>query len=269
MVVVGKSPRAIYITADTVGSPGGGGSVTRHESQGLRDLFVATLVIDSAIIPPVYSQLDIPFLADHFALARLLQEDLSQVRMAHIYSGTFSLTVHFLVNLGIPVAYTCPAHDWTISRDEHLALGFPYNYPHLTDPDLSRHFFEGLRQASLVIAPSKLSERFLRSIGVDRIQVIPHGFDPVPIKAPSTRTNVIPEFTLGYLGQTGPDKGLRYLIQAWGELDYPDAKLILAGRGTDQLDGMVQKYAGAGRFELWGYVENASDLPGLHRVCST
>ena len=64
---------------------------------------------------------------------------------------------------------------------------------------------------------------------------------------------------MGYLGSPAPDKGLRYLLAAWKTLNYPDAVLVLAGPGTEQLAPMVRHFGG-GNVHLRGWVPDVSDF---------
>ncbi len=69
------------------------------------------------------------------------------------------------------------------------------------------------------------------------------------------------KFTVGYLGAYGPDKGVKYLLQAWEELGYTDAVLRLAGRDSTSVhvQNMVSKYGG-GSIEMCGWQDSVSDF---------
>jgi glycosyltransferase involved in cell wall biosynthesis len=113
----------------------------------------------------------------------------------------------------------------------------------------------GLRLADLVIAPGETPRAFLESEGVahKKLVIIPHGIERFP-------ESVAPfpeKFTVGYLGGLGPDKGLVYLMKAWGKLNLPDATLVIAGAGSSQLEKFVRQYVPEGRVRLLGYVPDA------------
>ena len=131
-----------------------------------------------------------------------------------------------------------------------------YPFHHVKDPYLWSLHVRYMNLVDSIVCPSTRSKKALESEGVETpITIIPHG-TAIPDKvAPPPE-----EFTVGYLGVVGPDKGLTYLIEAWAQLDYDDAELILAGPGTDQLKPAIQQLAGHGRFRLLGRVENIRDL---------
>ncbi len=193
-------------------------------------------------------------------------------KLAHFYAGTFSRGLQFLKDVGVKTTYTAAAHDVAASRREHELLGIPYDYPHLTDPALWERYLAGYKAADVLICPSKHSADVMRGFGcTNRIEIIPHGVDLPKCKRcngekgyyeyddPDTgkkdyfidcpevgcwthegSTGLAPiaplpeRFTVGYLGAIGPDKGLRYLIEAWKKLDYhrDEAVLMLAGRDS-------------------------------------
>ena len=254
---LGTVGTALYCTADSIGAPGGGGQVARHELEALRELFPGGLVLGrEQLTPHQYAGLDIPFLQDYFALG--ITQAVS-FDLAHFYSGTFSETVKELRRREIPVTYTCPAHDRAASIREFQAWHGAYPFQHLSDPALWDRFSAGLRAASLVIVPSTYSADVLMREGVsqENLVVIPHGaMIPHPEVTGWTAPRSDQTFRVGYLGQTGPDKGLVYLIQAWG-LAGIDGELVLAGRGTELLESLVRRYVPRGTVRLLGWLDDA------------
>ncbi len=113
----------------------------------------------------------------------------------------------------------------------------------------------------MVIAPSTKSADFLKSdVSCKNVVVIPHG-----VNLPK-RIKPIPErFDCCYIGAVGPDKGLLYLIQAWGMLNYPDSRLILAGSGTESLEPFIRQITDKGDFVLSGRV---ADVAEVYNACS-
>ena len=245
---------ALYCTADRIGTETGGGIVTSNELQALGEAHGKVEVIDAEVVTPTSFGLpDTPFLSDYLALEQLKRFPTPD--LAHFYSGTFSHTIKFLKLSDVPVAYTCPAHDRRTTIEEFERNGYEYPYPHIKDEYLWELFSGGLRQADIVIAPSNLAAGVLDLEGCGNIQVIPHGCE-LPEGIPEfPRT-----FAVGYLGQVGLDKGLIYLVTAWGKLDYKAHTLYLAGRGTETLRSLIARVAPAGRFSLMGYVKSARDL---------
>lgn len=257
---------AVMVSGDIAGTPGGAGSVVANELTALEDTFGPTFCLDGrSNIIPSYANLDIPFLWDYWALSRLarLRTETLRLTHAHVYSGCYSETVRFLRSNDVPVTYTSPAHDHELSMEECRALGLEPPHPHISAPTLFDQHQEGLRLANLVIAPGKAPAEYLDRHGIKNIQIIPHGIERVP-----EAIALAPEqFTVGYVGQAGPDKGLIYLIRAWGKLGYKDARLILAGRGTEALGKLVHQNAGAGNFTLLGYVDDVSKVYNASHIC--
>jgi glycosyltransferase involved in cell wall biosynthesis len=176
-------------------------------------------------------------------------------RLVHIYSGTFSNTVRYFKALGVPVSFTVAAHSRKETISEFETLFGEYPFLEVRDPDSWRLYSEGVRQADLVIAPSQVSSRELLEEGARNVEIVPHGAE-IPASAPA-----LPEsFCAGYLGQSGPDKGLIYLIRAWGCLADQSATLFIAGDGSNELAPLVSANADLGRFELLGRVPHARDL---------
>jgi len=244
---------SLYITADAIGTPTGGGKVTHHESQAL-----ARVTRGDAHVWQ-FPNADRPWGADEAASTRLHANPDYRPARAHFYSGTFSRTIEILRARGTRVSYTAAAHDIEISRHEHEQLGMPFDYPHLTDPDQWRSYVRGYLEADVVVCPSQYSAEIMRGYGCKHVVVIPHGFDPPARVAP------IPgRFVVGYLGQPGPDKGLRYLIEAWGLWNAlrtnESALLMIAGRGTQHVIPMARELARCGSIYVRGEVPEPSDL---------
>lgn len=241
----------LYVTADAIGTETGGGKVTRCESQAM------AAVEDTEIWQ--FPDEPRPWSADAVASSRLEARPDFKPRRAHFYAGTFTRTIGILKERGTLVSYTAAAHDIEASRREHECLGISFNYPHLTDQEQWTRYVRGYLDADLVICPSQLSKDVMIRHGCnpDRVMVIPHGFDQ------PTRIAPIPSrFVVGYLGQPGPDKGLRYLLDAWCRFaaDKPDILLMIAGRGTLELRQWVRDTCPVGSFHIRGEVKEARDL---------
>jgi glycosyltransferase involved in cell wall biosynthesis len=239
----------LYVTADAIGTATGGGKVTHHESQALAS------VGDTEIWQ--FPEEPRPWGADLAASAKLDAMPAYAPTRAHFYSGTFTKTIELLKARGTVVSYTAAAHDIDVSRREHELLGIPFDYPHLTDPDQWRAYLRGYLLADNVVCPSNYSAQIMRGYGCERVTVIPHGFDP------PTRIARIPDrFVVGYLGQPGPDKGLSYLLRAWGAWspDHPDTLLVIAGRGTLHVMPWIRALCSSGSYYVRGEVAEPSDL---------
>jgi glycosyltransferase involved in cell wall biosynthesis len=242
----------LYLTQDRISTPTGGGVVTHHESVallGFSEVPGEGAIVDRKSIEGVPAT---PF-EDDEAYERLVVT-LPKVRLAHIYAGCFTKTVYSLKRAGAKISYTAAAHDIKESRREFEELGIPFSFPHLTDPTLWARYVGGYLDADLVICPSTLSKKCMESYGAKNVIVIPHGCE-----APK-RTDPFPKkFTLGYLGQVGPDKGLRYLFEAWKRLNMKDATLLIAGRNIEQALPLWRKFGGGNVFFM-GFVDDVSDF---------
>jgi glycosyltransferase involved in cell wall biosynthesis len=244
--MISVSDRVLYLTADAVGTSTGGGVVTANESRALAQ--VGDLAVWS------FPEALRPWGADDAAYDRLRADESFCPRLVHAYSGTFTKTVTLLKERGCRVAYTCAAHDVTISRAEHQRLGLAFDYPHLTDPDLWDRYVHGYRIADVVVCPSTLSAEVMRSYGCEKILVIPHGV----VASTAPRVPLPTRFSVAYLGQPGPDKGLTYLLYAWKTLGYADALLTIAGRGTEAVLPLARDSGGG--IHIRGAVEDVDEI---------
>jgi glycosyltransferase involved in cell wall biosynthesis len=240
----------LYITSDKIGSETGGGVVTKNELLSLRKMG------DVIVLNPT-PETDV-FATERHILNELPKIDISKIKLAHFYSSTYPETVKYLKSKGIKISYTVAAHDNIESKKEFEILGIPYEFPHMTVPELFEKHNSSYKNADVVICPSSHSKIVMERIGCKNINVIPHGCEPLPSKPLPKRFNV------GYLGQIGPDKGVKYLLEAWALLNYKDCNLNLAGAQTPWLLGMIRSL-GKGNFNIMGYVKNIEDF---YNACS-
>lgn len=249
---------SLYCTVDNIGTETGGGSVTHNELLALKEISNDVTVLEGKDIDPAKShQPGSPFLEDYFALEQVKSKHFD---LAHFYSGCFSHTIRWLKEQGTKITCTVAAHDRKISIEEFHRLGLEYPFHHISDDGLFHIYTEGIRLADVVIAPSSNSAKFLKSEGCKNVVVIPHGMNlPKQVKPIPDR------FDIAYLGAVGPDKGLIYLIQAWGMLNYPDSRLILAGGGTETLEPFIRQLTDKGQFLLLGRVP---DVAEIYSACS-
>lgn len=248
----------LYITTDYIGSQSGGGIVTSNELEALKFTcknyeYVSQLDAKS-VSPTKFGLPDTPFLSDYLAIDKISHYN-TKIDLAHFYSGTFTQTIRLLHNKDTRVTYTCAAHDRKISINEFERLGYNYPYSHIKDDKLWSIYFGGVKEADVIIAPSKISAEFLKNEGCKKVEIIPHG-----IYIPDKVEPIPNQFNTGYLGALGPDKGIVYIIKSWSSINYSDSTLILAGRGTEQLGPFINKYATGGKYHLMGYVNNISDF---------
>lgn len=241
-----------YITADAIGTPTGGGCVTFNELEALKS------ICHVEVINPRPAA---PFDQDKEALEmakNLTAKGFKQpLELAHVYAGCFSETVKWLKAQGVKVTYTAAAHDVAKSKEEHERLGLPFDYPHLTDPELWKQYLAGYKEADVLVCPSWHSRTVMRGFGCEQhIEIIPHG-----CHLPEAVKPVPKRFTVGYLGAYGPDKGIRVLLEAWKKLDWSDATLILAGRDScsEWPLRLIGKYGG-GNITVAGWQRRVSDF---------
>jgi glycosyltransferase involved in cell wall biosynthesis len=246
----------VMITADRVGAMTGGGAVTFHEWMAMKTLGGAGGLTDRGVLELHKATESDPWCWDEVAKGVKDWWTL-RPRLAHFYAGTFGETVKTLKGIGCKVTYTAAAHDVALSKAEHEKLGLPYNYPHLTEPDLLERYLLGYKEADCLICPSKHSASVMREFRcTNRIEIIPHG-----VYLPSHVASLPERFTVGYLGAVGPDKGLIYLLQAWKKLNYKDATLVIAGRfSTDPFVSALIAHFGGGIIHQAGWQENVSDF---------
>ncbi len=251
----------LYITADRIGGPGGGSTVTYQEREALRSLGEVSdwdrTIFESVFKDGFVPDTGEPWRYDDAFHPILVMQKMRVPPITHFYAGTWTRTIEEMKKQGYKITYTAAAHDIDLSRREHEKLGLQYDYKHLTDPALWERYVSGYLAADLVICPSTHSAECMRRYGCKNIKVIPHGVDLPKEIAPLPK-----EFTVGCLGAVhGPDKGLIYLLQAWKQLNYKDALLVIAGPHSQSqfIIDLINKYGG-GKIWLRGWVDNVSDF---------
>jgi len=251
------------LTADQIGTPTGGGLVTNQEGLALLSLdenlkAVDRLTLEANLKQFTQQQFNDPWKWDISACNILQSWQGEFPKLCHIYSGTFSRTVKLLKERGCKVCYTAAAHDKEISQKEHEKWGIPFAqlYPHLCDPELWNQYLQGYLDADVVVCPSTLSANIMKGYGCQRVEIIPHGctlpekIEPLPSK-----------FVCGYLGSLGADKGIPYLLQAWSQLNYKDAVLVIAGGQSASIQIMeLLEIFGSSNIILTGWIKNVSDF---------
>lgn len=251
----------IYISADRPQAEGhGGGSVVFNELEALKTLGDTAIWDKDSLNQFAGKELQDPWEWDEYC-QRLL--DVSSIHhkwdlgLAHGYAGSFGRTIHDLKVMGCKTSWTCAAHDVEVSRREHEVMGLPFPYKHLTEPDLWERYSRGYKEVDVLIAPGTAPKNVLLKQGCkNKIVVVPHG-----VTLPEKVKPLPKKFVVGYLGSFGPDKGVRYLLEAWKLLKYKDAVLLLAGKDStsDWVKHLVSTYGG-GSICLLGWQKNVSDF---------
>jgi glycosyltransferase involved in cell wall biosynthesis len=191
-----------------------------------------------------------PFLMDYFA-ETLLPDDAD---LFVFYGDPFNQTVQKIRDRYMSkIVSDLAPHNISLSREEHLANGAQYPYPHLTEKLLWSWYSHHLKQSDVVITHSKISADYIKNqAGLSNNPVcIPHGCY-VPDSIPP-----LPEvFTPGYFGAFGFDKGVQHLMAAWIGFISPDkATLHLAGnKGLNLMENIKNL------FTIYDFVPDIGDF---------
>ena len=110
-------------------------------------------------------------------------------------------------------------------------------------------------EADYCLAESWITVNTLLQLGIlpNKIILSPLGVD-IEHFHPKTTPRNSKIFTVLYMGQIGIRKGVRYLLDAWKDLDLPGSELVLAGyvNKSDAGDFLLEKYKGS--FRWLGFV---------------
>ena len=210
----------LYLAGDFTGLKTGIDQVTHQGLLAMRHLEPVTVIVHRSTENPT----------DHDeelleGVQQCLEENNEIPRLAHIFCGLPIRTMSFLHSLGCKLTYSAVVHDCFLVQQEAKRLGWKLPlYGGLTCTDLQDRLVVLYALADVVICPSEQARQTATRLGCRAAVVIPFGCELAvvePLPAP---------FVVGFLGVPQPDKGLRYLLQAWKELDYPDALLLMVGR---------------------------------------
>lgn len=250
----------LYLTADKINLPSGGGLVTYQEREALCAVGTTTTLDRDALLQEVNNvgTKEDPWHWQELANNALSRFPKDYFRLAHFYASTFSSTVENLKDRRCKVSYTAAAHDLDESKKEFTSFYGIYPFRHMDDPELFNKYIQGYKDADLVIVPSKLSKKCMQSFGCNnRIEIIPHGCEL------SKQIKPLPDtFKVGYLGAVGPDKGIIYLLKAWQKLNYKDAELVLAGKESNSLfvKSLIKNFCPTAKVTTLGWVDKVSDF---------
>lgn len=250
----------LFISLD-LGTNSSGNLVAEHELEFLKSISDNVIQLGYRDInPTLYDLPDIPFLVDYLTMEKVSQLDLDNIDLAHFYSTSYTNTIRYLKAKGIKTTITCAAHNRKESIKEFENLGYQYPFKHLSNDSQWKIFGADIREADIVITPSISSAEFLKNEGCKNVVVIPHGVD-IPDE---NKIRQFPnEFRVGYMGAIGPDKGLRYLIQTWSQLNYrDDSILVFAGNQSQNLEPFIKQFNSNSyaKYHLAGFVPNIADF---------
>ena len=211
----------------------GEGNVSHHESKALAAVTDVEKILTEADIKPKLPQLPDavrPFLWDYLAAHELKDH---KVDLAFFNGSPFGLTMSVLKPAKTIV--DTPAHNIELSVEEFERQNGIGSYPfyNMTDPFLWNVYSQHIKNADVVLCPSKLSAEYISTkLSLkNRISIIPHGcFLPEEgsIHPPA-------DFSVAHVGVNTNDKGQFYLVQAWHKLKRNpmfSGRIVIVGRGT-------------------------------------
>jgi glycosyltransferase involved in cell wall biosynthesis len=159
---------------------------------------------------------------------------LQGINAVYAYEDGAASTFYAAKQQGIVCLYDLPTLFYRMSRDIQAqeAQRFPELAPALQAVQEPAWKIERKEQevhlADHIFVASSSAKRSLLDVGVEakKISVIPYG-SPIGYFQPQPKTDKL--FRALFVGRVGPAKGIQYLLQAWQELQLPDAELLLVG----------------------------------------
>lgn len=154
---------------------------------------------------------------------------------------------------------TSPLWKEAIMAPAYAALGLKFFESGPTAAEL-----EELRLADFVITQSPFATKFMEHHGVagNRLFTLPMGVDTELFHPRQTARGKAP-FRALFVGAPSLRKGIHLLLQAWRELNLPDAELVVAGRANEPHGANLLK-ASAGIYRAAGYLTH-HELAALYR----
>jgi glycosyltransferase involved in cell wall biosynthesis len=193
-------------------------------------------------------------LAHDWLASRWLRRRYSPVGPAilHCFQGTFYHTIRAARRKGMltVMEISYPPSTYRLLAEECRRHDLPSG-PTSPPPE----FFASLREVDYVVAQSRFSVESLLEYGVEpgRIILQPMGVDTDYFYPRSSKTPALKPFRVLFVGQIDYRKGLHHLLEAWTQLNLPDAELRLVGMPVNQSGyALLEKYKGAYRWS--GYL---------------
>lgn len=189
----------------------------------------------------------------------------SKPTLLHCFDGSAKRTLRAAKKRGITTMYeiTIPAIAGSLVAEERSRLGFSENSYRLWQSWVE-HLIEEYWAADYVIAQSTLTVDYLLRLGIaaKRVVLLPLGVDVNRFHPIAAKDTAHP-FRALFVGQLGIRKGLHHLLEAWQQLDLPNAELLLAGSIDKHQfgDKVLEKYQGAYRW--LGFVDE--QLPKVYQ----
>lgn len=133
-----------------------------------------------------------------------------------------------------------------------------FNIKRNKNPSLDRSCKE-LEECDYIIIPSEFVEESFLEMGFpkEKLIKIPFGVNTERFHPnPKTKNN---KFTVLFVGQVTPRKGVQYLLKAWEELNLKDAELRVCGPISTELKSIVDFYKNKVSIEFTGPVSNIEE----------
>jgi glycosyltransferase involved in cell wall biosynthesis len=149
-----------------------------------------------------------------------------------------------------------PLYQARLLQEEYAHWGLKFQIP---PASLHRALAE-LQLADYVLIPSDFVRYsfFQENFPENRLLQAPFGADITrfqPAERPSSRL-----FRVLFVGQIGIRKGIPYLLEAWQQLGWRDAELILVGRVDARCKVLLNRWQGLPGVKMIGYVPDPVSL---------
>jgi glycosyltransferase involved in cell wall biosynthesis len=226
-------PRSVFVTSNSVQETEYG-DVSYHEARALAAVTRLEKIVTETDIKhklPLLPSTMHSFLQDYLTAHELRN---NKVDLAFFNGSPFGVTMSVLKPAKTIVAI--PMHNMEVSREEFERQNGQESFPFedLTDPFLWDIYSQHIKNADVVLCPSKLSATYISTKLTlnNRMAVIPHGcYLPEENQITSSE-----DFCIAHVGANVTDKGQFYLARAWHKLTKNlkfSGRLVMVGRGTE------------------------------------
>lgn len=207
-------------------------------------------------------------------VARLLRDTPEDWDVVHTWPLGARHTLSAARKVGVAsvreVPNTHTAHAYEVVRSENVRLGLaqPRRHSHNRSPRRLKVELEEYGLADLLLVPSDfVAETFLargipeRRLGRHQYGCDPGRFWPSPVERSASRG-----FSVAFVGQCEPRKGLHFALEAWskGALAAAGGRFLVCGRFVTGYREYLAPLLAQPGVELRGFVE---DVPQLLREC--
>lgn len=179
---------------------------------------------EQSLVNRVYATLD----------RRVAKHHLQSLDAVYAYEDGAATTFQAAKQQGILCLYDLPILFYRSSRD--IQAQEAQRFPDLAsalqsvqEPAMKLERKEQeIQLADHIFVPSSFVQKSLTDAGIkpEKIHVVPFGA-PIEYFHPQPKPDKL--FRALFVGRVGPRKGVHYLLQAWQELQLPDAELLLVG----------------------------------------